>query len=334
MKINMRLFWRKGWAYVEYYRGKKQSLGTQDAAIAKALYLGLKEDYLKGKLFQLDKYKTVTLGEFRKSYVENFRTGLDSKTTRHDEVSLKLLSEVVGDSTQLATFAAKTGQKTKIEEFKTALLMRKVKPVSVNSYLRHIKKAFNNALEAEIIKKTPKIKMLPVGKKIPRILYPKQIDQLLLKAKENDVYEWLFYTLILWTGARREEAAGADWFRISLDREEITLLGKGNRERVVAILPPLKAALEPFKKDLGPVFPCQHLDTYTHHFKKLARGMGIEDIHLHNLRHTAATFMLKSGLDIKTISRILGHASVTTTEIYADVLDEMVKSEMQKFEYK
>jgi len=334
MKINMRLFERNGYFYVEYYRGKKQSLETKDKDIAKELYRGLKESYLKGKLLQLDKFKTVTLGEFRKDYVKNYRTGLAVKTTRQDELSLRMLADVVGDSTQLVTFAAKNGKKTKIEDFKTALIARKVQPRSVNSYLRHIKKAFNEALEAGLITKAPKIKMLPVGKQIPRILYPEQIDQLLAKAKENDVHEWLYYMLILWTGARREEAAGADWVRISLVHDHIKLIGKGNRERTVPLLPPIKEALEPFKKDLGPVFPSQHLDTYTHHFKKNVRGLGIEDIHLHNLRHTAATYMLKSGIDIKTISRILGHTSVSTTEIYVDVLDEMVKSEMKKFEYK
>ena len=274
------------------------------------------------------------MGEFRKDYVEKYRTGLKPKTTRQDELSLKLLAEVVGDSTQLAAFVTKTIKKAKIEEFKAVLLARKVKSESINSYLRHIKKAFNEVAEAGVIAKVPKIKMMPVGKKLPKIMYPKQIDQLLIKAKENDVYEWLFYTLILWTGARREEAAGADWCRISLTHAQIKFIGKGNRERMVTLLPPIKTALEPFKKDIGPVFPPQHLDTYTHNFKKCVRSMGIEDIHLHNLRHTAATFMLKSGIDIKTISRILGHTSVTTTEIYADVLDEMIKSEMQKFEYK
>ena len=134
----MRLFERNGYFYVEYYRGKKQSLESQDKDIARELYRGLKESYLKGKLLQLDKYKTVTLGEFRKDYVKNYRTGLAAKTTRQDELSLRMLADVVGDSTQLVTFSAKTG-KTKIEDFKTALIARKVQPRSVNSYLRHIK---------------------------------------------------------------------------------------------------------------------------------------------------------------------------------------------------
>jgi integrase/recombinase XerD len=189
-------------------------------------------------------------------------------------------------------------------------------------------------VDSGIIDKYKKITMLKVGKRLPKIMYPDQVDLLLVNTKADDIMEWLYYMICLWTGARREEAAGANWARISIDRSEIRLIGKGDNERVVTILKPLKQALEPFKKDLGPVFPKQHLDTYTHNFKKRVRAIGIEDIHLHNLRHTAATYMLKSGIPITVVQKILGHASVTTTEIYADVLAEYIKKEMQKYEIK
>ncbi|MDD5292578.1 MAG: tyrosine-type recombinase/integrase, partial [Candidatus Omnitrophica bacterium] len=336
MQEGMKLICREnGYYYIQYYRGKKKSLDTKDKDIATAMFKQEEEDYLKGKLLHLQNYKTITLGQFRKTYVETYRTGLAKHTTRQDERSLQRLAEAIGDSTPLSMISpAKSSKKTKIEEFKTICLARKVRPVSINSYLRHIKKALNIAVEYGIMENYKKITMLKVGKKLPKIMYPAQVNALLSKTKEEDINEWLYYMICIWTGARREEAAGVDWIRISLERERITLIGKGRHERVVRILRPLKEALEPFKKDLGPVFPKQHLDTYTHHFKKRVRAMGIKDIHLHNLRHTAATYMLKSGIDIKTISKILGHASVTTTEIYADVLAEMIAKEMEKYEIK
>ncbi len=337
MKICMTLYQRKnGYFYIRFYRGKEQSLLTQDKIKAKELFRRMEEDYLHGKLLHLSNYKAVTLGEFRKNYVEMYRSGLKIKTTNQDKLSLKLLAEVIGDNTHLSIIAAKARypHKPKIEEFKSALLVRNVKPVSINSYMRHIKIAFNIAQEHDLIEKKPAIKMVPVGKRLPKILYPEQIEKVLAKAKEDDPIEWLYYMLLLWTGARREEAARADWSRISLVHDHIKYVGKADRERMVTLLPPIKEALLPFKKDLGPVFPHQHLDTYTHHFKKLVRDCGITDIHLHNLRHTAATYMLKSGIDIKVVQKILGHASVTTTEIYADVLDEMIKQQMTKFQFK
>jgi site-specific recombinase XerD len=343
MKIDMNLIRREnGYYYIQYYRGKKRSLDTKDEDIAKAMFKAEEADYLKGKLLHLQNYKTITLGEFRKTYVNNYRTGLATPTTNQDENSLQRLAEAIGDSTPMALISPVKSrkkdiegkQKSKIEEFKAICLARKVKPVSINSYLRHIKKALNIAVDEGIIDDYKKIKMLRAPKKLPKIMYPDQVDELLEKTKADDIMEWLYYMICFWTGARRAEAASANWFRISLVRDEMTLIGKGDHERTVSIVPPLKAALEPFEKDLGPVFEEQHLDTYTHHFKKRVRSMGIEDIHLHNTRHTAATYMLKSGIDIKTVSKILGHASVTTTEIYVEVLNELIKKEMQKYEIK
>lgn len=335
MKIDMKLIHREnGYYYILYCRGKKKSLETKDKDIAKEMFKQEEADYRAGKLLHLQNYKTITLGQFRKNYVENYRTGLSNNTTKQDIRSLQRLAEAIGDNTRISTIAGKSADKSKIEEFKTVCLARHVKPVSINSYLRHIKKAMHNALDAGIIDKLPKIKMVPVGKKLPHILSPDQVDMILAKAKETNINEWLYYMILLWTGARRAEAEGVDWSRISLKNDYVKFIGKGNYERIVPLLPPLKSALKPFKKDLGRLFPVQHLDTYTHHFKKLARSCGIEDIHLHNLRHTAATYMLKSGINIKVVQQILGHASVTTTEIYAVVMDEMIKKEMQKFRYK
>jgi site-specific recombinase XerD len=336
MSFDMRLFKRNGWYHVEVTRNKPKALNTKDEKQAKIIFREMEKALLDGKLQQFIDYKTITLGEFRKDYVKNFRSGLASHTTKHDERSLRLLSEVIGDDTMLAMISPvkKGNKKSKIEEFKTALTARKVKPVSINSYLRHIKKALNNAVDAGLLKDYARIKMMKVGKRLPKIMYPGQVDTFLANTKKEDIKEWLFYMICFWTGARRAEAASADWFRISLDRDEITLIGKGNHERTVSILPPLHDALEPFKKDIGPVFEKQHLDTYSHDFKKRIRAMGIEDIHLHNTRHTAATYMLKSGIDIKTVQKILGHASVTTTEIYIEVLNEVIKREMQKYEIK
>jgi integrase len=335
MKIDMKLFRRQnGYYYVRYWRGKTDSLKTKDKDVAKAKFRILEKDCREGKLLQLQNYKTITLGQFRKNYVETYRTGLSRNTTKQDTRALQRLAEAIGDNTQISTIAAKSADKSKIEEFKTVCLSRGVKPVSINSYLRHIKKAMHNALDAGIIDKLPKIKMVPVGKKLPHILFPEQVDMIMSKAKETNINEWLYYMILLWTGARRAEAEGADWSRISLKNDHIKFIGKGNYERIVPLMPQLKNALEPFKKDIGRLFPVRHLDTYTHHFKKLARDCGIEDVHLHNLRHTAATYMLKSGINIKVVQQILGHASVTTTEIYAVALDEMIKKEMQKYEIK
>lgn len=328
MKLVMRLFQRKDWYYASFYRGKEKSLGTKDADLAKEIYRELKAEYLKGKLFHLEQFKKITLTDFRTLYIEKARAGMAAKTVRQDSLSLRLLEDVLGGSTQIRTLTP-----AKIDDFKRACIARKVKPRSVNSYLRHIKAALTYALDSGYIDKKPKIKMVPVGDALPHALIPEQIKLLLDKAKEIDIALWRYLMVCLWTGARRSEVLGLTWQAINLDKKQCRVIGKGNRERIIPLMPALVALLEPIKKDIGRLFSDCHADTYTHKFKRLAVACGIEDKHLHDLRHTAGTFMLKNGIPLEVVQKILGHSAIGTTQIYAKVLDDLTQSEMVKLRF-
>jgi integrase len=328
MNIAMRLFKRNGWYYAGFQRGKEKALGTKEEALAKEIYRELKAEYLKGKLFHLEAYRKVTLAQFIKTYIETARSGMAAKTIRQDNLSLRLLADVIGATTQMRAIT-----QAKIEQFKNACIIRKVKPRSVNSYLRHIKAALSHALDNGIIDKKPKIKMVPAGEALPRVLTPKQVKKILKMAKETDIDFWRYLTFCLWTGARRSEVLNMSWQAISIQNRTCKIVGKGNRERIVPLLPPLIKILKPIKKDVGQVFPQEHPDTYTHKFRRLVIASGITGHHLHDIRHTAATYMLKSGIPLPVVQQILGHSQISTTQIYATVLDEMKQTEMMKLKF-
>lgn len=111
------------------------------------------------------------------------------------------------------------------------------------------------------------------------------------------------------------------------------LIGKGDKERTVPLLPgAIEARGE--KKDIGPVFVhWRNLARYTKTFKRIARACGIEDIHFHHLRHTAATRMIESGVELSFVKGMLGHSSVTTTEIYTAIVQKKLAEEMKKLRY-
>ena len=79
----------------------------------------------------------------------------------------------------------------------------------------------------------------------------------------------------------------------------------------------------------------EHLCTHTvyMHFKKIVEKMGLPEVRFHDLRHTYATLALQNGVDIKTVSSNLGHATVAfTMDKYAHVSETMQKDSVTKME--
>jgi len=327
MKFSMRLFRRGEYFYVGFYRGKVKALGTKDEVRAKEIYKELKAEYLRGKLFPLESIKRCTLSQFKDQYIES-RAGISKATIHIDTYALKALVDVLGPTIQMRAVTP-----AKMDEFKKACLARSLKPKSVNTYLRHIKASFTYAIDNGFVEKKPKIKMVKTGEALPRFMSPEQIQAILEKAKEADADLFRYIIFCLWTGARRSEAKNLQWQDVDIKNQVCKLTGKGDRERIVPLLPAVIEVLEPVKRDIGPVFIAEHADTYSHRVKAIMRSAGIEGHHLHDLRHTCATFMLKNDIPLQTVQKILGHSQLSTTQIYAKVLDEILKKEMLKLRF-
>ncbi|MBW1969907.1 MAG: tyrosine-type recombinase/integrase [Deltaproteobacteria bacterium] len=75
------------------------------------------------------------------------------------------------------------------------------------------------------------------------------------------------------------------------------------------------------------------LARYTKTFKRIARACGIEDAHLHHLRHTAATQMIDSGIELSYVQGMLGHSAISTTQIYTAIVQKTLKEKMKKMKY-
>ncbi len=325
----MRLFKRGLTYYVEFGRGDKQSLKTTDEKEAKAVFAKLRRELLMNRLVRLEAQSNISLDAFRKEYVES-RTGVSHRTKAQDELSLTRLAEVLGGATPLKLIDSK-----RIDGFKRVCIAGGLKPVSVNSYLRHIKAALSAAVEWGYLKTRPRIKMMPLGKQLPRYLRPEQITAILKKADELHPGEFSdMLRFYLWTGARRNEALGLQWQDIHLDgdRPYVLLTGKGNRQRAVPLVAQVVKILKPRQRDMGYVFSRIHESTVTHWFHAIALAAGL-DAKLHDLRHTSATYMLSSGIPIRMVQEILGHAQLSTTAIYTEVIKEHLHKEMSKLKF-
>jgi site-specific recombinase XerD len=315
--------------HVEISRNKRRSLRTRDERKATAIFNEMKKEQLRGRLFDLEKVKRVPLSEFTKAYLEYRENNVSAMTLKKDALSLKLLAEALSPSILIQSL-----NKNKFEEFKKIcrLSKKKASNITINGYLRHIKSALTYALDEGLISKKPKIKMYPEADDLPRVLAPETINTIFAKIKETNLGDWRYFTFELWTGCRRNEGLYLDWQNCDLNKHTAKVRGKGNKERLVPLMPPVIEALEPVKKDIGKVFIQYHPDTLSKKFHKYALDCGTM-ARLHDLRHSAATYMLKSGIDIRVVQKILGHKHISTTEIYADVLDDLKQKEMAKLRF-
>lgn len=320
----MRLYTRNGWYWAELSRGKAKSLRTRDRKEAEGLFKEMEREWLRGRLLLLEDLKKISLGGFTEKYIAS-RGGLSPWTIKKDELALKLLADAIGKTTQLRTITA-----GKLDDFKRICRARGAQAVTVNGYLRHIKAALTYALDEKYIDKKPRIKMLRENNELPRIIEPTMIKKILEKAKEKDPELWRLFSFLLWTGCRRREALGLEWQRVRLEKAVCTVKGKRSKERIVPLLPAVVEVLEPVRKDLGRVFIDNHPDTVSHKFHELALLCGV-DRRLHDLRHSAVTYMLASGIPIQVVAEIVGHAQLATTRRYTHLLEDVLVREMQKF---
>ena len=187
--------------------------------------------------------------------------------------------------------------------------------------------------------------------KVPKTepVYPEkqEVEQMLAaigQSKLLDDKDKLKVTLLIivpgGTGVRFTELAKLPWNNVNFDRQEIKVMGKGKKERIIPLLPQIAGLLSAWR-EYSPgelVFPTDSkygridpADT-NRMLKRLARRAGVRPFSIHKLRHYFATYALAAGADLKIISEILGHASIAITgDIYRHVLTGEVNKTMAKF---
>jgi site-specific recombinase XerD len=184
-----------------------------------------------------------------------------------------------------------------------------------------------------------------VEKKLPLVLTRQQIEELLaapLKIpKQRAAPEWmplrdvavmeLFYS----SGLRLSELAVLDVEDVDLYTESVRVFGKGRKERVCPIGAPALEAISKYRSAAnvhsGALFISKSRKRISPRsiwliLKRYLRHTSIPiSISPHKLRHSFATHMLDRGADLRSVQALLGHASLSTTQIYTHVTVERLK---------
>jgi integrase/recombinase XerD len=225
---------------------------------------------------------------------------------------------------------------------------------SINRFTSAIKGFYKYcAIEYQMNNPLTDIKSFKIARKLPKAISIEEVEALLRAtgslSTSSSLRDRLIIELLYGTGARVAELVGIDISDISkesLDGEDVTILklrGKGSKERLVPIGKFAVSALDDYLVRLRPALLAKNSQNERALFlnnrgKRLtrqsawttvlnaAKEAGLQGrVSPHVFRHSYATHLLDGGADIRVVQELLGHASVTTTQIYTLVTIDKVR---------
>lgn len=161
-----------------------------------------------------------------------------------------------------------------------------------------------------------------------------------LKTACNNLRDKAIISFLLATGCRIGETCELNVEDVDLQNMECTVLGKGNKERTVYLNPVATLHLEAYlasrEKKTGPLFIGREAirlqpGGVRAMLNRTAAKAGVENVHPHRFRRTLATNLIKRGMSIQEVARILGHEKIDTTMRYVYLDDRDVKNNLRKY---
>ncbi|WP_417596896.1 site-specific tyrosine recombinase XerD [Oceanospirillum sp.] len=207
-------------------------------------------------------------------------------------------------------------------------------------------------MDEELIKQNP-VSLLPkirTDRKLPAVLSEEQVESLLDQPDRSDpiqARDGCMLELLYATGLRVSELVGLTAGQISMQQGVVRVTGKGQKERMIPLgeaaqdelcyyLKNIRPALPGFKESETALFPSRKGGAMTrqafwYRIHKYALEAGLpETLSPHQLRHAFATHLLNHGADLRSLQLLLGHSSVTTTQIYTHVANQRLKELYQE----
>jgi len=197
------------------------------------------------------------------------------------------------------------------------------------------------------------VQLKKAGQHLPRYFYEKELNKLfdvvMADTSLLGLRNRLLLEILYGTGARVSEAAGLTLGMLDQATRVITITGKGNKTRIVPYGQYAADALTSYLRDARPQLlaksPVMHDKLFVNQrgqaltasgieyiLKQLAKKAGLTQmISAHMFRHTYATDMLNNGADLRTVQQLLGHSSLSTTQIYTHVTTDALQKSYRDF---
>lgn len=257
-----------------------------------------------------------------------------------------------------------------LEEEKGGLSYKKVRPEELRDFLRYINemglsaytqsrllsgiKSFYGFLiqEKEIeINPTALIESPKLGMKLPDVLSEKEVEDIINSvdlSKPEGERNKAILEILYGCGLRVSEVVNLKLSYILFNENIIRVTGKGDKQRLVPIGTPAKKQLLTYIKEvrnhIQPKKNAEDIVFLNRMGGKLSRQMvfllvrdqckraGIrKTISPHTFRHSFATHLVQNGADLRAVQELLGHVSITTTEIYTHLNDQDIRNTIMKY---
>ncbi len=225
--------------------------------------------------------------------------------------------------------------------YKTSSIIRKI--VSIKLFHKYLSEEYKiKDVSSKII--NPRLR-----RKLPNILTIEEVDNL-LDIKLNTPFDYrnkAMLELMYSSGLRVSELVDLKLNNIDLDNGYVRCLGKGKKERIIPIgeiaIEYLKKYINEYRNSMKKgyytenVFLNNHGKNITRQgffliIKNIAKEKNIDkNITPHMLRHSFATHLLNNGANLRTIQEMLGHSSITTTQIYTNVSNDIIKENYELY---
>jgi len=297
-----------------------------------------------------DQKEVVTLRVFAEEYSNLIKENRSAGYYKSVIASLKHLTDYFSNQRPIHSLGLKD-----IESFVSHLQRKVVKGYRV--YVKTLKAAFNKAVDWSYVKENYFLKVkLPKKQQVNPAYINEEHLELICKQVEVSVVKDFIVTAF-YTGMRLNELVNLTWRNVNLNTriitvgdEEFTTKGRNQRyipicdEALTSILTRLNGGQAQrenekiipigsnyvFSKPSGEKYTG---DYFSKAFKKACRAAGIDkSIHFHSLRHSFASNLAQKGVSLYTIKELLGHSSISTTEIYSHLNMDSLKEAIRTFD--
>ncbi|QXE87367.1 site-specific integrase [Geomonas nitrogeniifigens] len=320
--------YKRGNIYWIHYTGLdgrqvKESSRSKKFKDAEALLIQRKHQVQQGQRPEIIRLKDSNFKELSEKYEEHCK---HQRGFRNKKSLLKMMREDFG------VLPLKFFTTEYVEQYQSRLLTNGLSEGTVNRRIGCLKNMFTKAVDWKLASNSMfaevhKVKVLKETMKRDRFLSREEI-KLLLDCCGSYMEQQHLKPIIVFavnTGCRKEEILSIKWKQVDLKHGFITLYKTKNTElRKIPINEPLRAMLNelPKKEDVPYVFYNFKTDErfldLKRSFRTAATKAGFDnDVVFHTLRHTFASHLVMAGVDIPTVSRLMGHKSITMTMRYS-----------------